>query len=150
MTSKIFTGQNPPQDDLQQASTKLSEMPIPVLHGPGSGAAPAGQPRPGDGQHAGRRQQGPGQRPVPRVRQGNQPHCLSWTLIMNVCVPGLPVEAAEPRGQGPRQDPEAGAPVVQVHGLHRHLRPVQAVREPRVHRAQRGRQEGGQKQTGKL
>ena len=69
---------------------------------------------------------------------------------MNVCAPGLPVEAAEPRGQGPRQDPEAGAPVVQVHGLHRHLRPVQAVREPRVHRAQRGRQEGGQKQTGKL
>ena len=79
VTSIFFTGQNPPQDDLQQASTKLSEMPIPVLHGPGSGAAPAGQPRPGDGQHAGRRQQGPGQRPVPRVRQGNQPHCLSWT-----------------------------------------------------------------------
>lgn len=61
--------------------------------------------------------------------------------------PGVSVEAAEPRGQGPRQDPEAGSPLVQVHGLHGDLRPVQAVREPRVHGPQRRGQEGRQEQA---
>ena len=57
------------------------------------------------------------------------------------------MEVAEPRGQGPRQDPEAGPPLVQVHGLHGDLRPVQAVREPRVHSPQRRGQEGRQEQA---
>jgi hypothetical protein len=53
-----------------------------------------------------------------------------------LCFPGVPVEAAEPRFEGSQQDAETGSPVVQVHRLHRHLRPVQAVRESRVHGAQ--------------
>ncbi len=36
----------------------------------GSGAPPAGQPRPGDRQHAGRGKQGPGLRQVSSLRQG--------------------------------------------------------------------------------
>lgn len=52
------------------------------------------------------------------------------------------MEAAEPRGPRPQHDPEAGAPLVQVHGVHGHLRHVQAVRESRVLGAQRRRQEG--------
>merc|ERR1712228_1055894 len=40
---------------------------------------------------------------------------------------GLPVEAVEPRGQGPRQDPEARPPVLQMYRLYGHLRSVQAV-----------------------
>ena len=52
------------------------------------------------------------------------------------------MEAVEPRVQGPRQDPQAGPPVVQMHRLHRHVRPVQAVREPRLYRSLGGRQEG--------
>jgi len=62
---------------------------------------------------------------------------------------GVPVEAVEPRGEGPREDAEARAPLLQVHGLHRHLRPVQALREPRLHRSLGGRQEGRQGQAGK-
>ena len=50
--------------------------------------------------------------------------------------PGLSVEVVEPRVQGPRQDSEAGSPVLQVHRLYGHLRAVQAVREPRLHRSQ--------------
>jgi hypothetical protein len=58
------------------------------------------------------------------------------------------VEAAEPRGQGPREDAEARPPLLQVHRLHRHLWPVQAIREPRLHCSLGGRQEGRQGQTG--
>jgi len=54
------------------------------------------------------------------------------------------VEAPQPRGQGPRKGAEASPPLVQVHGVHRHLRPVQAVREPRVHGALRRQPEGTQ------
>lgn len=40
--------EDPPQDDLQSATSQLPEVPVPVLHGPGAGAAPARQPRVGD------------------------------------------------------------------------------------------------------
>ena len=34
---------------------------------------------------------------------------------------GLPVEVVEPRSQGPRQDPEASPPLIQMHRLHSHV-----------------------------
>ena len=40
---------------------------------------------------------------------------------------GVPVEAVEPRGQGPQQDVEAGPPLLQVYRLYRHLWPIQTV-----------------------
>ena len=60
---------------------------------------------------------------------------------------GVPVEAAEPCGQGPREDAEACPSLLQVHSLHGHLWPVQALREPRLHGPLGGRQEGRQGQT---
>ena len=61
---------------------------------------------------------------------------------------GLPVEVAEPRGQGPRQDSEAGTSLLQMHSLHGDVWSVQAFWEPRVHRSLGGRQESWQEQTG--
>ena len=58
------------------------------------------------------------------------------------------MEAAEPRGQGPQQDPEAGPSVVQVYCVYCDLRAVQAVREPRVHSSLRSSQEGRQSKAG--
>merc|ERR1712233_122491 len=102
-------GENPPEDDLQSATVELPEVPVPVFHGPRFGATLVGQPRAGHCKHAGRRQQGPRQWEVSRL----------WK--------GVPVEAAEPRGQRPWEDIEAGAPLLQVHSLHRHVWPVQAL-----------------------
>jgi len=53
-------GKNPPQDDLQPASSKLPKVPVPVLHRPGIGAAFAGFARLSYVQHAGGGQQGQG------------------------------------------------------------------------------------------
>jgi len=115
-------GEDPSEDDLQSAAVELPEVPVPLLHGPGAGAASARLARLGHVQHAGGGQQRQGQRTVPGVRTR------------------LPVEVVEPRGARPLDGAEAGPFVVQVHRVHGHLRHVQAVREPRVLGAQRGRE----------
>ena len=61
---------------------------------------------------------------------------------------GLPMEAAEPRGQGPQQDPQTRPPFLQVYCLHGHLRAVQVVWDPCVYRPLGGRKEGRQSQAG--
>lgn len=50
------------------------------------------------------------------------------------------MEAAEPRSARSQLDPEAGAPLVQVHRMHGDLQYVQTVRESRLLGPQRGRQ----------
>ena len=66
----FLSGENPPEDDLQSATVELSEVPVPVFHGPGVGTPLVGEPRPGHRQHAGRRQQGSGQWEVSCLWQG--------------------------------------------------------------------------------
>ena len=66
----VLSGENPPEDDLQSATVELSEVPVPVFHGPGVGTPLVGEPRPGHRQHAGRRQQGSGQWEVSCLWQG--------------------------------------------------------------------------------
>lgn len=53
---------------------------------------------------------------------------------------GVPMETAQPRSPRPQPNPQAGAPIIQVHRLYRNIWHVQAIREPRVLGAQRGRQ----------
>jgi hypothetical protein len=62
--------EDPPEDDLQQAASKLPKVPISILHRSRTGAPPAGLARPRHVEHAGRRQQEQGRRPVSGLRKG--------------------------------------------------------------------------------
>ncbi len=84
----------------------------------GIGKAFVGLSRPRDGLHAGLGQQRPRLWPLSGVWQD------------------VPVETAEPRQQGSHENAEAGALIIQVHGLHGHLWTIQALRNPCLHRSQ--------------
>ena len=73
-----------------------------------------------------------------------------YKLFNHVVLPGVSVEAVEPRGQGPREDSEASAPLLQVHRVHRDLRSVQTVWEPRLHCSLWSGQERRQEQAGEI
>ena len=71
MIDFFILGENPSKNDPQPSAAKLSKVSVPLLHGPGAGAALAGQPRPRHREHAGRRQQGTRLGPLSCLRKGD-------------------------------------------------------------------------------